>query len=73
MLLYFMLSCTWMWWYVSHDESNGPHIHKVLRSALWRIPLLVLDVQQPPLSLVMLDINFSHTVAKGITRILKYK
>jgi hypothetical protein len=63
----FMLCRTWMRRNVSHDESYWTCIHKVLRSTLWRIPLLVLDVKQPPLSLVVFDINFSDAIAKGIT------
>ena len=70
MFFYFLLSSPWMRRYVSHDISDGSHIHKVLRYPLWRIPLLVLNVQQPPLSLVVLYVNFSDSVAKGITRII---
>ena len=70
MFFYFLLSSPWMRRYVSHDISDGSHIHKVLRYTLWRIPLLVLYVQQPPLSLVVLNIDFSDSVAKGITRII---
>lgn len=62
MFFYFLLSSPWMRRYVSHDISDGSHIHKVLRYTLWRIPLLVLYVQQPPLSLVVLDVNFSDSV-----------
>lgn len=63
MLFNFMLCCTRVRWNVPHDESNRTGIHKVLRG-LWRIPLLVLYVQQPPLSLVVFYINFSDSVAK---------
>lgn len=56
-----MLCRTRVRWNVSHDESNRAGIHKVLRG-LWRIPLLVLYVQQPPLSLVVFYINFSDSV-----------
>ncbi len=58
-----MLRRSCVWWYISHNETDIAGIHKVLRS-LWGIALLVLDVQEPSLSFVMLDIYLSDSIAK---------
>ncbi len=63
MFLDLILSRPCVWWYVSHNKTDIAGIHKVLRS-LWSIALLILDVQEPSLSFVMLDIDLSDPIAK---------
>lgn len=63
MFLDLMLSRPCVWWYVSHNETDITGIHKVLRS-LWGITLLVLDVQKPSLSFVMLYIDLSDSITE---------